>query len=190
MIDTIRERFEESAVVLRECCERLSGRLAEAADIIITAYRNGRGVFIFGNGGSAADAQHIAAELVGRYLKERRALKAFALTTDTSILTAVANDYGFDKIFVRQLQAIAQSGDVAIALSTSGNSPNVVLALRQAREMGMKTIALTGMGGGKCAEHADVLLDVPSTETPRVQESHMVTYHTLCELVEEAVTKD
>lgn len=189
MIDTIRKRFEESAAVLLKSCEKLSSRLAEAAGIIISAYHDGRGVFIFGNGGSAADAQHIAAELVGRYLKERRALKAFALTTDTSILTAIGNDYSFDKIFTRQLEAAAQSGDVAIALSTSGNSPNVVSALSKAREMGMKTIAFTSQGGGKCAEHADVLLDVPSTDTPCVQESHMVIYHTLCELIDKEFAK-
>jgi D-sedoheptulose 7-phosphate isomerase len=187
MTDDIRQRFDESMAVLRDARDRLAGRIAEAVDLIVAAYRSGRGVYVFGNGGSAADAQHIAGELVGRFLKERRALKALALSTDTSVLTAIGNDYHFEDVFVRQLEACAAAGDVAIGLSTSGNSANVVLALRRAREMGLKTIAMTGAGGGRCAELADVLLDVPEKLTPRVQEAQMVAYHVLCELVELAV---
>ena len=190
MIDLIRQRFADSVRVTTATGERLAGRIARAAEAIVECFRCGGGVFIFGNGGSAADAQHVAGELVGRFLKERRALKCQALTTDTSVLTCVANDYDFESIFVRQLEAAAAAGDVAIGLTTSGNSPNVVAALRRAREMHLKTIALTGEGGGRCAEWADILLDVPETHTPRVQEAHTVIYHVLCELVENAVVAE
>ena len=187
MQEQIRKRFEESRAVSRLAEEHLAGRLGEAAEMIVAAYAAGGGVFLFGNGGSAADAQHIACELVGRFMLDRRALKAVALTTDTSILTAVANDFDYETVFVRQLQAVAAAGDVAIGLTTSGNSPNVVAALREARKIGMKTVAFTGAGGGKCAALADVLLDVPTDQTPRVQESHVILYHVLCELVEQAI---
>lgn len=184
MKDEIRKRFVESADVTRQAGEHLAGRIAEAVEIVLAAYRNGGGVFAFGNGGSAADAQHLVGELVGRFLLDRGALKAYALTTNSSTLTAVANDSDFDRIFVRQLEACAGPGDVAIGLSTSGDSPNVVAALAAAREIGMKTIAMTGAGGGRCAALADVLLDVPAESTPRIQEAHAVIYHTLCEMVE------
>jgi D-sedoheptulose 7-phosphate isomerase len=153
----------------------------------VEGYRAGHGVFTFGNGGSAADAQHIAAELVGRFLRNRRAFQAEALSTNTSILTAVANDFSFERIFVRQLEANARPGDVAWGLSTSGSSANVVAALRYARRRGLKTIALTGQGGGQCATCADLLLDIPSTCTPRVQEVGTLVYHLVCELVETAL---
>ena len=187
MIEEIRRIFSDSARVTAAAGEHLAERIARAVEIVVESYRAGGGVFLFGNGGSAADAQHIAGELVGRFLKERRPLKAQALSTDTSILTAVGNDYGFEAVFARQLAANAAAGDVAIGLTTSGNSPNVVAALREARERGLKTIAFTGAGGGRCAEFADVLLDAPETLTPRVQEAHMVIYHVLCELVERAL---
>ena len=190
MIDEIRERFEDSARVTLATGQRLAERIARAVEMILESYRADGGVFVFGNGGSAADAQHIVGELVGRFLKERRGLKAQALTTDTSTLTSVGNDYGFEAIFARQLTACARTGDVAVGLSTSGNSPNVIEAFRAAREMGLKTIALTGAGGGRCAELADVLLDVPETLTPRIQEAHVVVYHILCELVEQAVAAE
>ena len=188
--DDIRRRFEDSARVTRQTGELLAGRIAQAAQLITDCYRRGVGVLLFGNGGSAADAQHIAGELVGRFLKERRALKAQALSTDTSVLTAIGNDYHFEDVFVRQLEACGSAGDVAIGLSTSGNSANVVAALRRARQLGLKTIALTGEGGGRCAELADVLLDVPEKLTPRVQEAQMVAYHVLCELIEAAIVAD
>ena len=183
----IQERFEQLSVLLAATRERLAGRIQAAANLLTDAYRAGRGVFLFGNGGSAADAQHIAGELVGRFLKDRRALKAEALTTDTSILTALANDFSFDMIFARQLEANAAPGDIAWGLSTSGNSPNVVAALRYAREHGLKTLALTGEGGGRCAALADILLDIPSRCTPRVQEAGTLVYHLICELVESAL---
>ncbi|MFA6132769.1 MAG: SIS domain-containing protein [Phycisphaerae bacterium] len=184
MSEVIRTRFQEALSVIAQTQTRLSGRLAAAAEIIIQSYRSGGGVFIFGNGGSAADAQHIAGELVGRFLLNRRALKAVALTTDTSVLTCIANDFDYNSIFARQLEGNARSGDVAIGLSTSGNSANVVAALEYARGNGIKTIAFTGSGGGKCAALADVLLDVDCAHTPHTQEAHAVMYHILCELVE------
>ena len=189
MIEDIRKRFQESMAAVGLAEKHLAGRIAEAVQIIVAAYRQGHGVFIFGNGGSAADAQHIAGELVGRFLLERPAMKAQALTTDTSVLTCLANDYRFDVVFARQLQANAGAGDVAVALTTSGDSANVLAGLAAAREMGMKTIALTGTGGGECAKLADVLLDVPADSSPRIQEAHAVIYHIICELVEQAVAE-
>ncbi len=189
MRDIIRQRFDESLAVLAATRDALAEPLARAVEMVVEACRDGRGVLIFGNGGSAADAQHIAGELVGRYLLERRGIRATALTTDTSTLTAVANDYGFERIFARQIEALGAAGDVAVAISTSGNSPNVVAALETARRIGMKTISFTGPGGGACADLSDVLLAVPAGDqpTPRIQESHQVLYHTLCELVEAAI---
>lgn len=189
MLDLIHKRFDEALAVIAGCKESLAPRLAQAAAMIVASSRAGGGAFIFGNGGSAADAQHIAGELVGRFLKNRRPYRAQALTTDTSILTAVGNDFGFDTIFVRQLQAAARPGDVAIALSTSGNSANVTAALEHARKNAIKTIAFTGQGGGQCAQLADVLLSAPAELSPRIQEAHAVMYHILCELVEQALAE-
>ncbi len=187
MSDDIQKLFDQSADLVRRSGQHLAEPISQAVKVLITALQAGKRVFVFGNGGSAADAQHIAAELVGRFRLERQALPAEALTTDTSAITAIANDYGFDSIFSRQLSGKGQAGDVAIALSTSGNSPNVLAALETAKQLDMTSIVLTGEGGGKCAAIADVLLDVPSTDTPRVQESHEVVYHVLCELVESAM---
>jgi len=191
MQEIIRSRFEESVSTVRQVGERLIQRIEEAAELIIASFKAGGGLYAFGNGGSAADAQHIASELVGRFLVERKALRAAALTTDTSILTSVANDYDFETIFSRQLEACGRPGDIALAISTSGNSHNVLDALGTAKAMGMKTIAMTGPGGGQCAKFADILLDVgdTGTPTPRVQEAHMVIYHVLCELVEAAMAE-
>ena len=190
MTDQIRKRFTESADTLRRTGEHLSERIAEAAEIIVASYRAGGGVFAFGNGGSAADAQHIVGELVGRFLRERRGLRAEALGVNASVSTSLGNDYDFESALARQLEANARAGDVAIGLSTSGNSPNVVAALKTARRIGVKTLALTGQGGGRCAEFADVLLDVPSDCTPRIQEAHAVIYHTLCECVDDAIAPE
>lgn len=189
--EIIRSRFDESVSVVRQVGERLIGRIEEAAVLIVESYQTGGGLYAFGNGGSAADAQHIASELVGRFLIDRKALRAQALTTDTSILTSVANDYGFETIFSRQLEACGRAGDIALAISTSGDSGNVLAGLRTAGRIGMKTIALTGPGGGQCGQFADILLDVgdEGTPTPRVQEAHMVIYHILCELVEAAMAE-
>lgn len=189
MLELIRQRFAESVEAARACDVRLADRLCEAARVILTAYRDGGGVYLFGNGGSAADAQHVAGELVGRFLRDRRALKAAALTTDTSVLTCLSNDFSYESIFARQLEALGEPGDVAVGLTTSGNSPNVVVGLRRARELGMRTIAFTGPGGGACRPLADVLLDVPAARTPEVQQCHVILYHVLCELVESGVVE-
>src|SRR5262249_8946370 len=156
----------------------------EAAAILVTAFRNGHKVLLFGNGGSAADAQHIAAELVGRFIPNRPALAAISLATDTSAMTAVGNDFGFETIFSRQVEALGVPGDVAIGISTSGNSSNVIHALDAARNLGLRTIGFSGASGGKMAGHADILFCVPSTVTPRIQETHLTLAHILCEVVD------
>jgi D-sedoheptulose 7-phosphate isomerase len=156
-----------------------------AVDVIAGAFAGGHTLLAFGNGGSSTDAQHLCAELVGRFLAERRALPAIALTTNQAILTAWSNDRGFDDVFARQLEALGRPGDVALGISTSGNSPNVVNALRRARELGLKTLGLTGAGGGRVAPLCDVLMAVPLTETPRIQEVHLVTYHAICAALEQ-----
>ena len=158
--------------------------LESAIAATVRALKAGQKVLVFGNGGSAAEAQHFAAELVNRFLKERRAIPAIALTTDTSSLTAIANDRSFDQIFSRQLEALGEKGDVAIALSTSGYSPNIIEGLKAAKAKGMLTIALTGEGGGKLAGLADILLAVPSKSTPRIQEAHLLLLHILAEEIE------
>ena len=158
--------------------------IERAADMIHEAFASGHKLLVFGNGGSSADAQHLTSEFVGRFVAERRPLPAIALTTNQAILTAWSNDYSFDDVFARQLEALGVKGDVAFAISTSGNSPNVVNALRRARERGLQTIGVTGSGGGKMADLCDVLLAVPLTTTARVQEVHLVTYHAICAAIE------
>lgn len=163
--------------------------LLRAADSMVTALRAGRTLLACGNGGSAADAQHFVAELVGRFERERRAWPALALTTDTSILTAVANDYAFERVFARQVEAHGRPGDVLLAISTSGNSTSVVRATEVARAAGLVTVALTGHDGGCLGRLADVHLNVPSSSTARVQEVHQTLLHVLCELVERELTE-
>ncbi len=158
--------------------------LVRAVEVIGEALANGQALLVFGNGGSAADAQHFAAEFVGRFARERRAVPALALTTDTSALTAIANDYGFERVFARQIEAFGAPGDVAVAISTSGTSPNVVEGLKMAAERGMTTVALTGRDGGEAGALADIHLNVPHEVTARVQEAHTVLLHVICELVE------
>jgi len=157
--------------------------IVAAADAIAAALKNGRSVLVFGNGGSAADAQHFAAELVGRYEKERQAWPALALTTDTSALTAIGNDYGFDRVFARQIEALGRPGDIAIAISTSGTSPNVLRGLEMARDRGLVTIALTGRGGD-AGKMARLHVRVDEERTARTQEVHATILHAICELVE------
>ena len=159
-------------------------QIAKAATSVAAAFRQGRKVLLFGNGGSAADAQHIAAEFVGRFIPDRRPLPAISLATDTSALTALGNDYGYNTVFSRQVEALGVSGDVAIGISTSGNSPNVIEALDAARAKGLLTIGFTGEGGGKMPGHADILFCVPSRVIPRIQEAHLTLSHILCELVD------
>lgn len=162
--------------------------IERAAELLASAIADGRRLLLCGNGGSAADAQHLAAEMVGRFMVDRRALPAIALTTDTSALTCIGNDYGFAHVFERQVQALGSPGDVLLALSTSGRSENVRLALTAARQQGMLTIGLLGGDGGPCAALCDVPIIVPSTSTARVQEAHGLIGHYLCEAVERAVT--
>jgi len=183
-VGEIERQFDDAVDVLRASRSRLAGRAARAAEVIVASLRGGGCVYVFGNGGSAADAQHVAAELVGRFLVERRPLRAVALTTDSSVLSAIANDYDFRTVFARQLAGLGRAGDVAVGLTTSGNSPNVLAGLAEAKRMGMTTVAFTGDSGGQCAPLADILLNVPATTSPRIQETHAVLYHIICSLVE------
>jgi len=174
----------ESLRVKSQFFQENRGRIAETAEVIAHSIRNGRKMLFFGNGGSAADAQHLAAEMVGRFGPDRSPMAAIALTTDTSILTAVGNDYGYEKVFARQIEALGQAGDTAIAISTSGNSPSVLEALDAARAKGLFTVGFTGETGGQMNDRAEVLFRVPSRQTPRIQETHILLGHILCELVD------
>ena len=179
--------FQESIAVKQAVVESMMDSIAVAASWITTTLRSGHKLLLFGNGGSAADSQHIAAEFVGRFEKERRGWPAIALTTDTSILTALGNDYGMNIIFARQIEALGQAGDLALAFSTSGNSPNILAGLEAASALGMQTIGLTGRDGGKLADMCDLALCVPSSRTARIQEAHITICHVLCEVVETAL---
>ncbi len=184
MEDIILKRFRENTEVnTRFIKDHLPG-LLEGVRLISLAFEAGNTVFLFGNGGSAADAQHLAAEFVNRFIMDRPPLPAIALTTDTSIMTSISNDAAFDEIFAKQLRALGKKGDIAIGISTSGKSGNVLKGFEVASEMGMKMIALTGNDGGPLAKMADISLTVPSTSTPRIQEAHILIGHVLCEMVE------
>ena len=187
MIESIRAHLAMSADVLTRMGEELPETVARAAEVFIEAARAGRTIYICGNGGSAAQAQHIAGELVGRFLKDRPALPCVALTTDTSVLTAVANDYDFEDIFSRQVEGLVREGDVLWALSTSGDSVNVLKAASAARQRGAKVVGMTGRDGGKLKQLCDVTLCVPADSSPPVQEGHLALLHVLCRLIEEAV---
>jgi D-sedoheptulose 7-phosphate isomerase len=176
---------------LHERTARESARSVVAvADLMREAFKSGGKVLIFGNGGSAADAQHFSCELVGRFMRQRRALPAIALTVDSSAVTAIANDFGFDRVFVRQIEALGRPGDVAIGISTSGASANVVAGLQYARSRGLATVALTGGSGGAAGAAADVVVHVPHDVTPRVQEVHRTVIHAVCALIESDVTNE
>ena len=183
----LHEGIKVQEALLKDDFVDLVGKVAEA---MTSAYRRGHKIILFGNGGSAADAQHLAAEFVGRYRRDRRPLPALALTVNPSSLTAIGNDYNFDLVFARQLEALGASGDVAIGISTSGKSANVIEALRVARREGLITIALTGPQGNPMAEIADFCLCIPSENTPGIQEAHITVGHILCELVERALFGD
>src|SRR6266436_362836 len=161
--------------------------IAKTSSLLVDAFRRGNKVLLFGNGGSAADAQHIAAEFVGRFAFDRPALPALALSVNSSCVTAIGNDYGFDRVFSRQLEALARPGDIAIAISTSGNSTNVLHAISTARKIGLKTIGLTGRSGGNLRNAVDYCICVPSNETPRIQECHILVGHIISELVEREI---
>jgi len=189
MQDKIRACIAESIAVQQAVLDKNLAVIEKTAQAVIAALKNGGKILLCGNGGSAADCQHIAAELIGRFQKERKSLPAIALTTDTSILTALANDYSFDIIFSRQLEGLGKKGDVLVGISTSGNSPNVVKAVEQANKMGIKTIAMTGRDGGMLARIADIAIVVPSAKTARIQESHVALLHAVCEVVEDELAK-
>lgn len=181
----INDYFARHAQVVAVTAQQLAPQLARCAELLAAALADGKKILIAGNGGSAADAQHFAAELVGRFLLERRGLPAIALTTDSSILTAIANDYGFERVFARQVEALAHAGDVVVGLSTSGNSANILAAFAAARQCGCVTVALLGRDGGAIAPQVDLPLVVGCAETPHIQEMHVTIIHLLCKLIEE-----
>lgn len=185
MINLIEKEWTQHKKTL-EAAEILKGQIAKAGEIISDALKKGNKILICGNGGSAADSQHFAAELSGRYKKERKALAGIALTTDTSALTAIGNDYGFEFIFSRQVEALGREGDVLVGISTSGKSPNVLEAFKKARELKIRTIGLSGKGGGKMNELGDFNLVVPSDDTARIQEIHILIIHCLCQIIDES----
>jgi D-sedoheptulose 7-phosphate isomerase len=187
--DFVRIQVEESMAVKRALLEDASllQALEQAARAVVLSLRSGGKVLLFGNGGSAADAQHIAAELAGRYKLERRGLAAIALTANTSALTAISNDYSFEHVYARQVEALGAPGDVAIGISTSGNSQSVVRGVQAARAKGLVTVAMTGHSGGRLKPEVDLCLQMPSEETPRIQETHILIGHILCDFVEQEI---
>lgn len=176
----------EDSIEIKKHLQREARSLEHVADLLVDALREGRKVLLFGNGGSAADAQHIACELAGKFYLDRPPLPAIALTTNTSALTAIGNDYSYDEVFARQVQSLAKPGDVVIGISTSGNSPNVLRGVETAKGLGATTIAFTGQGG-RLEELADYVLSIPSVDTPRIQEGHITAGHIICYLVEQAL---
>jgi D-sedoheptulose 7-phosphate isomerase len=182
--------FEEHAIVLKQTLKVLSSNIEKSSDIIAKSLQRGGTIFWCGNGGSAADSQHIAAEFVGRFKKDRKPLRSIALTTDSSILTCISNDYSFEEIFSRQLNALGRKGDVLVVITTSGKSENIKKVLIQAKKMKIKTIALLGKKGGICKNYADIPLIVSSNITARIQETHILIEHLLCELVEKKLGLD
>lgn len=184
MADYFEKSIKESCAVKLKSYKANKSKLQKAVDSLHLTLSNGNKILIFGNGGSAADAQHIAAEFVVRLKLERRGYPAIALTTDSSILTSCGNDYGFDRVFERQVEALGSFGDLCLAISTSGNSKNVILAVKEAKRRGMQVIGFTGKGGGNMAKLCDILIDVQSTNTMRIQETHIAYFHVLCDIVE------
>lgn len=189
MKDAVARALKEGADVRLKMIDSMTSAIVEAAKAIADAFKAGGKVVLFGNGGSAADAQHIAAEFMNRFLIERPPLPAISLTTDTSILTSISNDYAFEEVFSKQVKALGKKGDIAIGITTSGSSPNVLRALRAAKKLGMTTIALAAEGG-KIASLADIALCVPSKSTPRIQEAHIAVGHILCELTDTLLFRD
>ncbi len=184
-MDIIKTRFEEHIALAQLVAQsEITQQVADAAAIIKKALAGGHKVLFCGNGGSAADSQHLAAEFVGRFQKERKGIAGIALTVDTSILTAVANDYGYDRVFSRQVEALGQSGDVLVGISTSGNSKNVLAAIAEAKAKGMQCIGMTAQGGGKMKDECDICIAIPCPVTARAQEMHILIGHIICELVD------
>jgi len=190
MRDKIKDILLESIQVKEELLRTSIGQIKEIADLVIDCLRKDGKVILFGNGGSASDSQHIAAELIGRFKKDRTALAAIALTTNTSVLTSLANDYGYDIVFAKQIEALGKKNDLIIGISTSGKAKNVVVGIKQAKKMDLKTIALTGGEGGELAKLADVSLVVPSSVTARIQEAHITIGHIVCELAEQTLCQE
>ncbi|MEO6524916.1 MAG: D-sedoheptulose 7-phosphate isomerase [Mucilaginibacter sp.] len=184
MEENIKAFFEQHIEIAKTSSIQLNASIAQACSVVINCIKGGNKVLLFGNGGSAADAQHIAAEFTGRFVKERRSLPAIALTTDTSAITAIGNDYGFDRIFERQVEGLANADDVLIGISTSGNSPNVVKALEAGKKLGCKTIGLSGRDGGQMNICSDINIVVPSNITARIQEMHILIGHIICEAID------
>lgn len=185
MENSIKKEFESHLQTIQEVLETSKEDLASASKMVVDALKNGNKILLCGNGGSAADAQHFAAELTGRYKTERKGLPAIALTTDTSAITAIGNDYGYNRVFDRQVEALASSGDILIGISTSGNSDNVISALNLAKKMNCVTIGLTGKSGGAMNEVCDLNLVIPSCDTPRIQEMHILFIHCICQIIDE-----
>jgi D-sedoheptulose 7-phosphate isomerase len=186
----IKELLKESAQLKLKVAETLSGEISEAINLIRESINNGGKLLLMGNGGSAADAQHLAAEFVGRFKKERKALPAIALTTDTSALTCLGNDYGFESIFSRQIEALARKGDAVIGISTSGNSENVFRAVQKANEIGAISIGFLGNDGGRIKKIVHKAIVVPSNDTARIQESHITIGHIICEIIEQEISDE
>jgi len=190
MRERIKDILLESIQVKEEILRNHIGQIAEVAQLMIDCLKKDGKVIVFGNGGSASDSQHIAAELVGRFKKDRSALAAIALTTNTSILTSLANDYGYDVVFSRQIEALGKKNDVVLGISTSGKAKNVALGIKQAKKMGIKTVALSGGDGGDIVKIADVSLVVPSKITARIQEAHITIAHIICEMIEQELCQE
>ncbi|MCU0651964.1 MAG: D-sedoheptulose 7-phosphate isomerase [Candidatus Omnitrophica bacterium] len=190
MRDRIQDILLESIQVKEEILRSYISEIKNIVDLFIESLKKGGKVILFGNGGSAADAQHIAAELIGRFKKDRSALAAIALTVNTSVLTSLANDYGYEVVFSRQIEALSQKNDIIVGISTSGKAKNVALAFKQAKKMGLRTVALTGGDGGDIAKLADVSFIVPSAITARIQEVHITVGHIICELVEQELCQE
>lgn len=188
MEDEIIKQLEDN-IALQQYLQEQAEILTTIAELLIQAFQKGNKVFLFGNGGSAADAQHIACELSGKFYLNRNPLPAIALTTNTSSLTAIGNDYGYEEVFARQVKGLVREGDIVIGISTSGNSPNVLRGTEQAKQMGATTVAFTGQGG-KLKELTDYVLSIPSNDTPRIQEAHITAGHIICYLVEKALFGD
>ena len=186
MRSIIENEFNEHIKTSKKSNDSLIESIEIAANLCIDSLRNGNKILLFGNGGSAADAQHIAAEIVGRYKIERKGLPAIALTTDTSVITSISNDYGYLHVFDRQIEALANKGDLLIGISTGGSSPNVVNALKVAKNIGCKSIGLSGKTGGEFNKLCEINIVVPSNDTPRIQEMHILIGHTICHLIDKA----
>ena len=184
--DIVRESLLVKEAILGD--HQLLETVASVGEKMVLALRDGKKLFFFGNGGSAADAQHLAAEFVGRFDRQRRALPAIALTTDTSVLTSISNDYSYESVFARQLEGLGSPGDIAVGISTSGNSPNVLSGIRSAKEVGLVAVGMTGLSGKELLELSDYCIRVPSDHTPRIQEAHILIGHILCEMVDESLT--